>query len=74
MSDDLKCNGVLIIGGGAEENADVPYQYQVHAECDGPRNCGFHEHIPEHDGDAAWWITSDDFAAIQERHLAHARR
>jgi len=67
----MKCRGVLLIGGSAIESAD--YQFQVHAECDDFRGCGFDEHLTEFDGDTIWEITSEDFTEIQARHLAHSK-
>ena len=67
----MRCRGVLLIGGSTIESVD--WQFQVIAECDGPLDCGFEEHLTENDGDMAWSITSDEFDAIQARHLAHSR-
>ena len=74
MSDDLKCKGVLILSGNADETSD--YAYYVVAECDDAMrsNCGFREALPEWDGDKFWFITSVEFDEIQARHLTHARR
>lgn len=67
----MKCRGILILGGSQlDESAD--HQFQVFAECDDYAGCGFVEHLAEHDDDPTWGITSDEFAEVQARHLAHA--
>lgn len=70
----MKCRGVLFVGGGKEEYAD--WEFQVHAVCDdlGKRDCGFTEHLTEHDGDIGWFITSEEFDAIQRRHRSHSQK
>lgn len=70
----MKCRNVLHLTGGAEEGSD--WVFQVHAFCGdiGARDCGFHERLTENEGDMAWSITSDEFDAIQARHIAHATK
>ena len=68
----MKCDGVLIISGEAEENSDDAYR--VSAQCDGGSggDCRFHWPLHEWDGDKFWFITSDEFDYLQERHLTHS--
>jgi hypothetical protein len=76
----LRCAGVLLVGGHFGENDETALGqmkgYRVVAECNGglDGNCGFREELPEWNDDPAWFITSEEMGALQQRHLAHSGR